>query len=1039
MRSTLLIPFLLLLFVGSTFAQSPGIIIRPAQGNGITPLNPDGNGFSSKNDSGFVYSDITQSEIPYKIVPPAFLEPTSDLLRGPAQLYSDLVRQVDGSGFYIYNDGTNLLFRMRVGNVVSGSKGYSVLIDTDGKIGSTGAYADPNYQAATTGVNGNPGFELEIVLETNFRVAVYNVDGVSTPVLLSNYPINSNSQISIALSTVSGTPDYFYDFYVPISALGITAATPLRMVATTVMAPKPAIGGPKSDIYGVDDSQYKDPMKSWEAAVSNTPTYTTSSINSGGGGVGPACTAAPTLNSGITAGTVAVSGSWTALDATKPQTATITIYKNGVSAGTTTATSGNTWTITGVTVANNDVLYAKAQATGESQCLQSASVKVLSCTPANTTATTGFGFAINCPSERGFEGTRAAGTTVKIYKVTTAGLTLYGDDATTTYKVTYPSSTTWRYDGANSQSGPACTGGGKDIAIGSYVITVTESGKCESAGTTVCINDNGPIATTTPVITQTTLYNGATTVSGTAVSGATVWLYTNGALQGTTTATGGNYAFTNLALVAGDVVNVMALSTVTDACVSTAATRTVSCFITAPIINTDNNGNLTTSSTTITGKSGEAVGSTITVLENGVSIGTTTVQSNGTWSLNYTPVSTKSYTATLTNGGCTSAASTAATALAATTVCPSFDNTFKASDNAITGTFPGSFTGIVRLYIDGDSIGQASLSGTTNWSITVNGNYRSMIYAGGVLTLTAQATGNAEKTDCSASTTVGCPTVPTPAITPTTKSIQTGQTVTYTATSSATGYLYGITSASSATTNYAVAKWGTGSDLLMTTYPFNSVGTYNVLVNAYSFSGAGCLSSSAATVTVSSALPLTLLYFTGRNEDGQSKLTWETTMEDQVDRFAIERSDDGRQFAEIGSVKATGNSSLRVKYNYTDSKPLVKTAWYRLRTIDVDGQFKYSNVIRLVNETRSITVLSVTPNPFETALRLQVNSDRVSPAAIRIVDLTGREMYRMNNVLLEGNNTIQLHPAASLASGVYFLQLIADNEVILNQRIQKIK
>lgn len=173
MRSGLLFS-ILLLFIGNAFAQSPGIIIRPAAGAGATPLNPNGDGFSSKNDSGFVSSDITQSEIPYKIVPPAFLEPTSDLLRGPGQMYSDLVRQVDGSGFYIYNDGTNLLFRMRVGNVVSGSKGYSVLIDTDGKIGSTGAYADPNYQAATTGVNGNPGFELEVVLETNFRVAVYN-------------------------------------------------------------------------------------------------------------------------------------------------------------------------------------------------------------------------------------------------------------------------------------------------------------------------------------------------------------------------------------------------------------------------------------------------------------------------------------------------------------------------------------------------------------------------------------------------------------------------------------------------------------------------------------------------------------------------------------------------------------------------------------------------------------------------------------------------------------------------------------------------
>jgi hypothetical protein len=151
------------------------------------------------------------------------------------------------------------------------------------------------------------------------------------------------------LSAVSGTPDYFYDFYVPISSLGISASTPLRMVATTVMAPKPAIGGPKSDIYGVDDSQYNDPMKSWEAAINNTPTYNLTNINNGGGGVGAACTAAPTLTGPLQEGAgITVSGSWTALDGTKPATATITLYINGVASGTTSATSGNTWSMGGL-------------------------------------------------------------------------------------------------------------------------------------------------------------------------------------------------------------------------------------------------------------------------------------------------------------------------------------------------------------------------------------------------------------------------------------------------------------------------------------------------------------------------------------------------------------------------------------------------------------------------------------------------------------------------------------------------------------------
>lgn len=1038
MKPALLLLFLLL-FIGNTFAQSPGIIVRPVPGVGATPLNPNGDGFSSSSTSGFVSSDITESEVPYKIVPPAFLEPTSDLLRGPATQYSDLVRQVDGSGFYIYNDGTNLLFRLRLGNIISGSKGYSVLIDTDGKIGNTGAYADPNYQAATTGINGNPGFELEVVLETNFEVAVYNVDGTSTPTKTSSFGINTNSQISIALSTVSGTPDYFYDFYVPISSLGITASTPLRMVATTVMSPMPAIGGPKSDIYGVDDSQYKDPMKSWEAAITNTPTYTLSSINSGGGGVGPACTAAPTLNSPITAGaSVTVGGSWTALDATKPATATITLYKNGAAAGTTTATSGNAWSITGVAATAGDVFYAKAQATGESQCLQSANVKVVSCTPANTSSLTGL--TVTCSGLRGMEGDHVAGTSIKIYRITSTGITLVADDATTTYKVTYPTTTpgvTWRYDDANGQGNTsACSGGATDLVDGTYMITVTEPGKCESGGLNVCVGSF--VAATTPTITQTAIYPGTGTLSGTAVANALVRLYTNGKLETTTTANAsGSYSFTNLAPALGDVIMVTAQTSTT--CVSAAASRTVTCFITSPVITTDNNGNLNTTATTITGKSGEAAGTSVSVLENGVSIRTTTVQADGSWSVTYTPQAGKSYTATQTNGTCISTASTAAVALAATTVCPTITGTYKASDNTISGTFPSAFTGKVRLYIDGDSIGEASLSGGTTWNITVNSNYRNIIYAGGVLTVTSQSSTGAEKTDCGSSTTVGCPALATPSITPTSSSILTGGTVNYSISNSTTGLLYAVTSSSSSTTNYAVSQWGTGSSLSVPTYAFNTVGTYNVLVSAVSFSGPACLSSSAASIVVSAPLPVTLLYFTGRYENEQSKLTWETSMEENVDHFAIERSDDGRQYTEIGTVKATGNSTTPIKYGYNDPKPVASGAWYRLRTVDIDGKARYSNVIRIVNETRSINVLSVTPNPFQSGLRVQVNSDKVVPATIRIVDLTGREMYRSNNILSTGNNTISVQPSTALANGIYVLQLIAGNEVILNQNIQKVK
>jgi len=140
--------------------QTPGLLVRPAGTAGPLVLDPNADGYSSATASpqGFTSNDITSSEIPYKLVPALVAEPTGDLLRGPDGKYSDIVKTFDGSGFYIFSSGGNFLARIRMGGIVSGSKGYSVLLDTDQKFGATGPNADPNFQARTTGENGNPGF-----------------------------------------------------------------------------------------------------------------------------------------------------------------------------------------------------------------------------------------------------------------------------------------------------------------------------------------------------------------------------------------------------------------------------------------------------------------------------------------------------------------------------------------------------------------------------------------------------------------------------------------------------------------------------------------------------------------------------------------------------------------------------------------------------------------------------------------------------------------------------------------------------------------
>ena len=93
-----------------------------------------------------------------------------------------------------------------------------------------------------------------------------------------------------------------------------------------------------------------------------------------------------------------------------------------------------------------------------------------------------------------------------------------------------------------------------------------------------------------------------------------------------------------------------------------------------------------------------------------------------------------------------------------------------------------------------------------------------------------------------------------------------------------------------------------------------------------------------------SILPVELLFFEARREQGGIILSWATASETNNDFFAIEKSDDGNHFSTIDFVKGAGNSGEILNYNYLDviSSDIV---YYRLRQVDFDGMNNYSNVV----------------------------------------------------------------------------------------------
>lgn len=1068
----------LFLFGSATiFGQGSGYILRqPTNAAAKAILDPNNDRYASKLSSGFSNDDVANSEIPFKAIPAYSTEPFGDLRRGPSHQYSDFVPDANGSGVYLYFDASgNLIVRMRMGSIIPGSKGYSVLIDTDGKFGATGANADPNYLDATTGVNGNPGFEIEVDLFTqnssNPGVSVYNVDGTSSP----GAPVSQTndwltvSQTSIAGTSDNGDPDFFLDFYVPFTALqsaypGLTTSTPLRFNATTVMAPLPAIGGPKSDIYGVNDAAFRSTNSQYETVINSQPSSSLSqwsgSTTSTPISTAP-CTAPPVVNSPIGTGTVSVMGSWTKSNlVTASSTATITVYKNGstVLGTVTNVSSGSSWSLPGVTVSSGDLITAMAEGTGESVCQTSNTVTASSCNSANRPATP----VLSCTSTtKGITGTNlSSGWTVHVDNMT------YGtqyNNVTNTTAATFGTTTTgssptitWTFSGGCSTGSP--------MTEGSYKVYYTDNsnGGCASEPTYVCSPGNGgsKLATNTasiPSITAPTgpvLTTATTTISGSAEAGSSVYLYVNGSPFSPVTATGtigsgtGTYSFTNLKLSSGQQVYVMnevnTGTSSTSKCAAKTGPFTVLCFTTAPMITTDNNGQLTATQP-ITGTSGEPAGTTIKVYTAANAlVATTTVQADGSWSTgSYTAIAGTSYYATATNGSCGVSAKSATVSTPSATTAASRCGTINGGITCTATTISGTITGSagspiaantkVNVYEDGILIGTftfatSSTNAAAPWSVSLASG---TLYANATISIGIQEAGTAGEIICSSTQLVSCtpPTVPnysqlsSNGTSGSGATISKGGTMTYTISNLQPSTFYTVSDPVSGQ-SYADGIWTSSSAPLsvsITTYSFTTAGTYNGVVKATTVSSTEICTIAAASSNFQ-VLQSRLASFNGVHYTGKNVLSWKITTQNGTHHFEIERSIDGQQFSKIAYVLLSSGQNT---YSVVDEDRVVAKNWYRLKLVDQNGKSQYSNTIMLSAADPESLLSAVQPNPFKSSFNVQLNLKERCLVQLSLYDNYGRLVKRRQESGNPGTNIILVYDLDHLPEGVYFLKISA--------------
>lgn len=167
----------------------------------------------------------------------------------------------------------------------------------------------------------------------------------------------------------------------------------------------------------------------------------------------------------------------------------------------------------------------------------------------------------------------------------------------------------------------------------------------------------------------------------------------------------------------------------------------------------------------------------------------------------------------------------------------------------------------------------------------------------------------------------------------------------------------------------------------------------------------------------SNTLPVQLTQFTATPKTNSVAINWTTASEKDNAVFQIEHSVNGKDFKSVGSVNGSGSSAQTISYRFEHTAPTEGVNYYRLKQIDLDGQFAYSPIKTAIIGTSSFVLKS---NLVTNALDIITTTK--APVAFGIFSTSGQ---RMINDFAQGEKLVDI---SRLPAGLYFIK-VADGQV----------
>jgi hypothetical protein len=168
-----------------------------------------------------------------------------------------------------------------------------------------------------------------------------------------------------------------------------------------------------------------------------------------------------------------------------------------------------------------------------------------------------------------------------------------------------------------------------------------------------------------------------------------------------------------------------------------------------------------------------------------------------------------------------------------------------------------------------------------------------------------------------------------------------------------------------------------------------------------------------------------------------AQLKWNTATEVNNYGFEIERRViASNAWAKVGFVSGSGTSNTAHSYTFADNNLSAGKYAYRLKQIDNDGAFKYSNSteVTIVGVAKELKIFGNYPNPFNPSTKVQFAVPENGNVSLRVYNVIGQEVATLFNGAAEAGNLYTANfDGSHMASGLYFSVLEYGNQRVTNK------